>query len=153
MVDASLQNGNSLRLLGLTFSTGVIILNQLLGLLPGKLVHCIAPRQCFSSNSILHIYKSTIRPCIEYYRHIWSAAAAIYPEILGKIQRSVSNFIGPNLASWLQSFTTGVMWLPSVFSYKYFHGSCSNKLSSMMSRLREFKCTIRLATRFYHFTL
>ena len=35
-------------------------------------------RQHFSPESILHIYKSTIRPCLEYCCHIWGGAPSCF---------------------------------------------------------------------------
>lgn len=44
-------------------------------------------RQFFSLVYILAIYKSTIRPFIEYGCHIWSGACTIDLAILGQIRR------------------------------------------------------------------
>lgn len=84
-------------------------------LLLGMLVHNIVLNNFFSWESILHIYKSTIRLCIDYCCHIWSFAPATNLEILDNIQRSVFNVIGPNLASYFNHFPTAMTGFSSVF--------------------------------------
>lgn len=62
------------------------------GLLLGKLVHCVLQDCsffvlfCFSPESILQIYETNIRPCIEFCCHIWSPASIVALEIRDKIK-------------------------------------------------------------------
>ena len=35
----------------------------------------------------LYLYKSTIRPCMEYYCHVWTCASICYLELLNKLQK------------------------------------------------------------------
>ena len=55
-----------------------------------------------SPECILHLYKSLIRPCIEYCCHIWSGASSDVLSLLDRVQRRIINIVGPNLASKLQ---------------------------------------------------
>lgn len=90
----------------------------------------------------------TICLCIEYCCHIWSCASATYLEILDKIQR-VCNVIGPDTASWLQSFSH----LPASLCifYKFVHGNC-DELPSLVP-FHKFKLSTRLTVRSHHFSV
>ena len=35
----------------------------------------------------LYLYKSTIRPCMEYYCHVWAGIPSCYLELLDKLQK------------------------------------------------------------------
>ena len=35
----------------------------------------------------LYLYKSTIRPCLEYCCHVWARAPSCYLELLDKLQK------------------------------------------------------------------
>lgn len=74
--------------------------------------------------SLLHIYKSTIQPFFEYYCQISSGAPSVYLEILDKLQRSISNIIGPNLTYLYQSLSYHRHVASLCLYYKYFHANC-----------------------------
>ena len=50
----------------------------------------------------LYLYKSTIRPCMEYCCHIWSGARRCYLELLDKLQKRICWTVGPSLATFLE---------------------------------------------------
>ena len=51
----------------------------------------------------LYLYKSTICPCMEYCRHIWTSAPNCYLELLDKLQKQICRTVGPSLAASLES--------------------------------------------------
>lgn len=53
-------------------------------------------RQVFSPESILQIYKSTIRRSIEYSCDIWFSLPVMYLYILDKFERRICNDVGPD---------------------------------------------------------
>lgn len=53
-----------------------------------ELTH-VLPGSFFSSESILHIYISNIRPCVEYYCNIWSGVPILSREILDNNTKTV----------------------------------------------------------------
>lgn len=116
-------------------------MNIVLGLLASK----ISSQSFFSLESIKHNYKYTIPLYIEYYCHIGPGGPGIYPdiylEIINTIQRRVYNVIVPNLAYRLHELSQR----RDVISLYHFSGSCSNWLSFLVTRPREFKCNTRLA--------
>ena len=50
----------------------------------------------------LYLYKSTIRPCIEYCCHVWACAPSCYLELLDKLQIRICANGGPSLAVSLE---------------------------------------------------
>ena len=50
----------------------------------------------------LYLYKSTIRPCMEYCCHIWAGAPSCYLELLDKLQKRICRTAGPSLAGSLE---------------------------------------------------
>ena len=50
----------------------------------------------------LYLYKSTIRPCMEYCCHVWAGAPSCYLELLDKLQKPICRVVGPSLAASLE---------------------------------------------------
>ena len=53
----------------------------------------------------LYLYKSTIRPCMEYCCHAWARAPSCYLELLGKLQKRICWTVSPSLAVSLEPLT------------------------------------------------
>lgn len=121
--------------------SGNVIMIQVLGLLLGKFVDCVALEKC-SRQNISGEFISIIPTCIGYWCRIWFAASAMYLEIPHKIQRNC-NAIGPDLASRLQ--------LHVLLFYTYFLGNCFVETSSFVSRIYEFNRRTQLAARSHIF--
>ena len=49
-----------------------------------------------------YLYKSTIRPCIEYCCHVWAGAPSCYLGLLDKLQKRICMIVGPSLAASLE---------------------------------------------------
>ena len=50
----------------------------------------------------LYLYKSTIRPFMEYCCHVQDGAPSCYLELLGKLQQEIRRTAGPSLAASLE---------------------------------------------------
>ena len=50
----------------------------------------------------LYLYKSTIRPCMEYCCHVWAGAPNCYLDLLDKLQKRICRIVGPSLAASLE---------------------------------------------------
>ena len=50
----------------------------------------------------LYLYKSTIRPCMEYCCHVWAGAPSCYLELLDKLQKQICRTVCPSLAASLE---------------------------------------------------
>ena len=96
-----------------------LALSLLLKLPPKKM----KPSMKFLSPEIaLHVYKSTIQPCMEHYCHAWAGAPSCCLEMLDKLQKSTCGTVGPSLAASFEplSHRRNVTRL-SIF-YRYYFG-------------------------------
>ena len=55
-----------------------------------------------SAEVALYLYKSTIRPYMEYCYDIWAGANSCYLDFLDKLQKRICRIVGPSLASSLE---------------------------------------------------
>ena len=89
-------------------------------------------RKFFTSRQILQIYKSFIRPCMEYCSQVWGGAAETTLKMLDSVQKRAIRVIrNPQLTTELDTLKhrRDVADL-SVF-YKYFHGKCSDEIEGL----------------------
>ena len=93
-----LEEKSSFRMLGLTFSSKLD---------RGSYIISVA-KTSFKEMEIaevaLYLYKSTIRPCMEYCCHIWAGAPSCYLELLDKLQKWICRIVGPSLVASLEHF-------------------------------------------------
>ena len=74
---------------GLTFSSKLDL---------GPYIIYIA-KKFLSPEAALYLYKSTTRPCMEYYYHVWADAPSCYLELLDKVQKQMFRTVGPSLVA------------------------------------------------------
>ena len=80
----------------------------------------------------LCLYKSTIRPCMEYCCHVWAGAPSCYLELLDKLQKRICRIVGPSLAASLEPLAhRGNVASLSLF-YRYYFGRCSSELAKLV---------------------
>ena len=109
----------------------------------------ICSMKFLSPEVALYLYKSIIRPCMEYYCHVWAGAPRCYLESLDKLQKRIWRTVGPTLAHHLNVAS----W--SLF-YRFYFGICSSELAQLVplpfsrerstrysDRLHDFSVTIR----------
>ena len=83
----------------------------------------------------LYLYKSTIRPCMEYCCHVWAGAPSCYLELSDKLQNQICRTIGLSLAASLEPLAHCWNVTSASLFYKYcsvFKGSTSS--TSFFSR-------------------
>ena len=77
-------------------------------------------------------YKSTIRPCMEYYCHVWVVAPSCYLEWLGKLQKQICRTVGSSLAGCLELLAD----YPNVASLslfdRYYFVRCSSEVAELV---------------------
>ena len=153
----------SLKLLGLTFSSkvdwgsymisiaktaSIKIVLIFLVLIFFKLRALICSIKFLSPEVALYLYKSTIRPCMEYCCHIWACIPSCCFELLDKLQKRICKTVGPSLAASLEplAYHRNVASL-SLF-YRYYIGRCSSKLALLVPlpflRGKSTRCSDRL---------
>ena len=81
----------------------------------------------------LYLYKSTIRPCMEYCCHVWAGAPSCYLELLDKLQKRICRTAGPSLAACLEPLDH--RWNVASLSLfcRYYFGRCSSELAELVS--------------------
>ena len=135
-------NGNTLkecekvRLLGVEVCSGLKWnehIQQLASSAAKKLGFLNRCRKYFTSRQVLQIYKSFIRPCMEYCSQVWGGAARTTLKMLDSVQKRAIKIIrNPQITKDLDTLQhrRDVADL-SVF-YKYYHGRCSDEIKSVM---------------------
>ena len=76
----------------------------------------------------LYLYKSTIRPCIEYCCHVWAGARSCYVELLDKVQKRIFRTIGSSLAASLEPLLHRRNVASLSLFYRYYFGRYSSEL-------------------------
>ena len=80
----------------------------------------------------LYLFKSTIRPYIEYCCHVWAGTPSCYLELLDKLQKRICRTIGSSLTASLEPLT--YRWNVASLSlfYRYYFGRCSSELAQLV---------------------
>ena len=81
-----------------------------------------------SAEVALYLYKSTIRPCMEYCCHVWAGAPSCYLELLDKLQKRICRTVGPSLAASLEPLAHCRNVASLSLFYRYYFGRCSSEL-------------------------
>ena len=151
-----LPENNSFRLLGLTFSNSLTwneYVEAIAKSAAQKVGSLYRARAYLTPECILYLYKSSIRPCMEYCCHLWAGAPAHLLNLLDKIQNRVCNMVGPQLSLKLQPLSHRRDVASLSLFYKYFHGHCSEELASLVPPRKIFTRHTRQAARAHEFTV
>ena len=100
-----LEEKSSFKMLGLTFSSKLDWGSYIISIAKTaskKIGALIRSMKFLSPNVALYLYKSTIRPCMEYCCHVWAGAPSCYLDLLDKLQKRISRIAGPSLAASLE---------------------------------------------------
>ena len=88
----------------------------------------------FSPSQLLTIYKSQIRPSLEYCSHVWGGAPRSSPHLLDKVQSKAIRLINnPSLTKSLQSLSHRRLVADLSIFYRYFHGHWSIEIKSIVT--------------------
>ena len=109
-----------------------------------------------SAEVALYLYKSTIRPCMEYFCHFWAGAPSCCLELLDKLQKWVCRTVGLSVAACLELLTLRQDLASLNLIYRYCFGRSSSELAQLVplpysrvssifysDRLHDFSVTIR----------
>ena len=100
------KNHSFKKMLGLTFSTKLDWGSYIISIAKTaskKIGALICSMKFRSSEVALYLYKSTIRPCMEYCYHVWARAPSCYLEFLDNLQKRICRTVGPSLAASIES--------------------------------------------------
>ena len=96
---------STFKILGLTLSSKLDWVSYVISIVKtaskkiGALIRSI---KFLSPEVALYLYKSTIRPCMEYCCHVWAGAPSCYLDLLDKLQKRICRVFGPSLAASLE---------------------------------------------------
>ena len=88
MGGSSLEEKSSFKMLGLTFSSKLDWGSYIISIAKTaskKIGALIRSMKFLSPEGALYLYKSTIRPCMEYCCHVWAGAPSCYLDLLDKL--------------------------------------------------------------------
>ena len=97
-----------------------------------KIGALILSMKLFSPEVALYLYKSTIRPCMEYCCHVWAGAPSCYLELLDKLQKRICRTVGPSLAASLEPLAHHRNVASLSLLYRYYFGRCSSELDQLV---------------------
>ena len=106
-----LEEKSSFKMLGLTFSSildwGSYIISSA-KTASKKIGALIRSLKFLSPEVALYLYKSTIRPCMEYYCHVWAGTPSCYLELSDKLQNRICSTVGPSIVASLETLDSSL---------------------------------------------
>ena len=135
MDESVLEEKTSFKMLGLTFSSkldwGSYIVS--IGKTASKKIGALIRSMKFLSPEIsLYLYKSTIRPCMEYCCQVWAGAPSCYLELRDKLQKRICRTVSPSLAASLEPLAHRRNVASLSLLYRYYFGRCSSELAELV---------------------
>ena len=97
-----------------------------------KIGALIRSMKFLSPEVALYLYKSTIRPCMEYCCHIWAGASSCYLDLLEKLQKRICRIVGPSLAASLEPLAHRQNVASLSLFYRHYFGRCSSELAQLV---------------------
>ena len=89
-----LEEKSSFKMLGSTFSSKLGWGSYIISVRA-----LICSMKFLSPEVALCLYKSTIRPCMDYCCHVWAGALSSYLELFDTLQKWICMTVGPSLAA------------------------------------------------------
>ena len=123
-----LEEKSHFKMLGLTFSSKldwssyIISITKTTSKKIGASIHSM---KFLSPEVALYLYKSTIRPCMEYCCPIWAGARSCYLELLDKLQKRIYRTVVPSLAASLEPLPHRRNVASLSLFYRYYIDRCS----------------------------
>ena len=133
-----LDEKSSFKMLGLTFSSKLDWRSYIISIAKtaskkiGALIHSM---KFLSPEVALYLYKSTVRPCIEYCCHVWAGAPSCSLELLDKLQKQICRIIDPSITASLEPLAHRRNVASLSLFYRYYFGRCSWELAQLVSLL------------------
>ena len=119
---------------------------EAVGVSAGKMVGSLSrSRKFLTPSAILYLYKSQIRPTMEYCSHIWAGSPYNALSVLDEIQKRLRGLVGEQLYSTLPPLSLRRNVASLSLFYRYFHGKCSGELHDSVPCERSFSRRTRFA--------
>ena len=133
-----LEEKSSFKMPGLTFSSKLDWGSYIISIAKTgskKIGALICSMKFLSPEVALCLYKSTIRPCMEYCCHVWAGAPSCYLELLDKLQKWICRIVGSSLAASLEPLAHHQYVASVTLFYRYYFGRCSSELAQLVYSL------------------
>ena len=130
-----LKETTSFKMLGLTFSSRLDWDSYIVSIAKTaseKVEALIRSMKFLSPEVALYLYKSTIRPCLEYCCHVWAGTPSFYLELLDKLQKRICRTAGPSLAASLEPLAHRRNVASLSLFYRYYFGRFSSELAQLV---------------------
>ena len=151
-----LEEKSSLKMLGLTFSPKLdrdSYITSIAKTASKKVGALIRSMKFLSSEAALHIYKSTIHPCMEYCCHVWADTPSCYLELLDKLQKRICRTAGLSLATSLEPLAYHPNMASLSLFYRYHFGRCSSELAQLAPHCFSRGRSTRYSDRLHDFSV
>ena len=125
-------------MLGMTFSSKWDLGSYIISIAKTaskKIGALICSMKFLSPDVALYLFKSTIRPCMEYCCHVWAGAPGCYLDLLDKLQKRICRIVGPSLAAFLEPLDHRRNVASLSLFYRYYFGRCSSELAQLVPLL------------------
>ena len=129
---SDLEEKTSFKMLGLTSSSKLDWGSYIVSIAKTaskKIGALIRSMNFLSPEVALYLYKSTIRPCMEYCCHVWAGPPRCYLELLDKLQKWICRTVGPSHAASLEPLAHHRNVASLCLFYRYYFRRCSSELA------------------------
>ena len=130
-----LEEKSSFEMLGLTFSFTLYRGSYIISVAKAaskKIGALIRPVTFLSSVVAQYLYKSTMRPCIEYCCHVLAGAPNCYLELLDKLQKQICRIVVPSRAACLEPLDHHLDVASLSLFYRYYFDRCLFELAQLV---------------------
>ena len=147
---------NFLKMMGLTFSSKLVWGSYIISTAKtaSKKIGALTRSMTLLSPEVsLYLYKSTIRPSVQYCCHIQAGAPSCCLELLDKLQKQTCRFVGPSLAASLETLAHGQNIASLSYFYMYYFGRCSSELPQQVPPPFSHRTSTRYSDRLHDFSV
>ena len=130
-----LEEKSSFKMLGLTLSSKLDWSSYIISIAKTsskKIGALIRSMKFLSPEVVLYLYKSNIRPCMEYCIQVWAGAPSCYLDLLDKLQKRICRIVGPSLAASLEPLAHRRNVASLSLFYRYYFGRCSSEVAQLV---------------------
>ena len=152
MSNSTLQENSTISLLGLTVSSDLSwkkYIESISKKVAQRIGSLYRASRYLTPESMLYLYKSTIRPLMEYCCHVWAGAPKTHLQLLDRVEKRAKNLIGQPLANELLPLSVRRDVASLSLFYRYYFGRCSSALSESAPKPKVFSrgtCRVNLLT-------
>ena len=130
-----LEEKSSFKMLVLTFSSKLDWSSYVISIAKTKskkIGALIRSMKFLSPEVAMHLYKSTIWPCMEYCCYVWAGATSCYLEMLDKLEKWICRTADSSPAASLEPLAHHQNVVSLSLFYKYYFGRCSSELTQLV---------------------